>query len=64
MTLDEVLGMLPETGLTVYRLDQWPRTGAWTCVLDDGGGCDNEVTAATPLEALLGSLNKAGFGVD
>lgn len=66
--LDEILEALPEVGLAVRRLDQWPPSDGgdawWTCVLEDGTGCNNMHRGATPLEAVTGSLAKAGITLE
>jgi hypothetical protein len=62
--LDEVLQLLPDTGLTVRRLDQWEDGSCWTCVLEDGAGCDNMAQGDTALEAITLALRRAGFNVE
>lgn len=60
--LDELLELLPSVGLTVRRLDQWD--DHWTCVLEDGGACDNMARGKTAAEAVTESLRKAGVQID
>lgn len=62
-SLEELFAALPDVGLSVRRLDQWEDGTSWTCVLEDGGGCSNMVCAPTALEAVVGSLRKAGVDV-
>lgn len=68
LRLDEILVLLPDVGLSVRRLDQWPiwegSPAHWSCVLDDGAGCDNMAHGATAVEAVTASLALAGVVVD
>lgn len=66
--LDEVLELLPDTGLTVRRFDQWPSwdggAGEWVCILETPERTFGGRHFATPLAAITAALAEAGFNLE
>lgn len=67
MRLDELIDLLPEAGLKLWRFDQSDMFGWHVCL--EGENEHRELAhysgdSDTPLGAMIAAFNKAGFNVE